>query len=196
VFVGGKGVLVGVSGGAVASEFALTHPERVLRLVLEDAYALDASLALPFLRDGEFRTRIVGPALLEARTGRPPSSTPARACLVFHDPNRVPAEVFVVRYPGGWVRNYWGRTLVRLGVLQDMLPPARRRAFVQRRIRLSMPTLIVWGESDRLVPASYAEEFRSSIRDSRVVILPECAHMPMFEKPEEFVSIITEFLQA
>jgi pimeloyl-ACP methyl ester carboxylesterase len=54
--------------------------------------------------------------------------------------------------------------------------------------------LIVWGETDGLVPASYAEDFRSGIKDSRVVILKECAHMPMFEKPDEFVSLVGDFL--
>jgi pimeloyl-ACP methyl ester carboxylesterase len=66
---------------------------------------------------------------------------------------------------------------------------------LKRRIhRIQSPTLIIWGESDRLVPPSYAEDFRSNIKDSRVVIMKETAHMPMFEKPEEFVSLISDFL--
>ena len=66
---------------------------------------------------------------------------------------------------------------------------------LKRRIhRIKAKTLIVWGESDRLVPPSYAEDFRSRIADSRVAILSECAHMPMIEKPDEFVSLITDFL--
>ncbi|MEX0785157.1 MAG: alpha/beta hydrolase [Dehalococcoidia bacterium] len=66
---------------------------------------------------------------------------------------------------------------------------------LKRRIhRIQAPTLILWGESDRLVPPSYAEDFRSRIRDSRVVILKECAHLPMIEKPDEFVSVVAEFL--
>lgn len=66
---------------------------------------------------------------------------------------------------------------------------------LRRRIhRITSPTLIVWGESDGLVPPSYAEDFRSSIENSRVVIMKECAHMPMFEKRDEFVSLVAEFL--
>ena len=66
---------------------------------------------------------------------------------------------------------------------------------LKRRIhRIKAPTLIVWGESDKLVPPSYAEDFRSKIADSKVAILSECAHVPMLEKPEEFVAVVTEFL--
>ncbi len=52
----------------------------------------------------------------------------------------------------------------------------------------------MWGESDRLVPPSYAEDFQSKIPGSQVVILSECGHIPMIEKPEEFASTVTEFL--
>ncbi len=66
---------------------------------------------------------------------------------------------------------------------------------LKRRIhRIQSPTLILWGESDRLVSPSYAEDFRTQIQDSQVVIMRECAHMPMLEKREEFVSLISEFL--
>ncbi len=66
---------------------------------------------------------------------------------------------------------------------------------LKRRIhRIKAPTLIVWGESDRLVPPSYAEDFQSKIAGSKVAILSECAHMPMIEKPDEFVSLVTNFL--
>jgi len=66
---------------------------------------------------------------------------------------------------------------------------------LRRRIhRIKAPTLLIWGQSDRLVPPSYAEDFRSRIADSRVVIMAESAHVPMLEKPEEFVSLVTDFL--
>ena len=66
---------------------------------------------------------------------------------------------------------------------------------LKRRIhRIKAPTLIVWGESDRLVPPSYAEDFQSKIAGSKIAILSECAHMPMIEKPDEFVSLVTDFL--
>jgi pimeloyl-ACP methyl ester carboxylesterase len=72
--------------------------------------------------------------------------------------------------------------------------PIPDRGLKRRMHRIKSPTLIVWGESDGLIPPVYAEEFNSAIPDSRVVIMKECAHMPMFEKPEEFASVVTDFL--
>ena len=67
---------------------------------------------------------------------------------------------------------------------------------LKRRIhRIKARTLIIWGEADGLVPPSYAEDFQSKIADAKVAILSECAHVPMIEKPEEFVSLVTEFLK-
>ena len=78
----------------------------------------------------------------------------------------------------------------------DLYEEKKEAEGLKRRIhRIQSPTLIVWGESDRLVPPSYAEDFRAGIKNSRVVILKEAAHMPMFEKRDEFVSLVTEFLQ-
>lgn len=66
---------------------------------------------------------------------------------------------------------------------------------LKRRIhRIKAPTLLLWGESDRLVPPSYAEDFQSNIENAKVAILPECGHVPMIEKPGEFVSLVAEFL--
>ncbi len=66
---------------------------------------------------------------------------------------------------------------------------------LKRRIhRIKAPTLIIWGESDLLVPPSYAEDFQSKIAGSKVAILSECAHMPMIEQPDEFVTLVTGFL--
>jgi pimeloyl-ACP methyl ester carboxylesterase len=44
------------------------------------------------------------------------------------------------------------------------------------------------------VSARYAEDFRAAIKGSRVEVLPECGHFPMFEKRVEFVELVTDFL--
>jgi pimeloyl-ACP methyl ester carboxylesterase len=73
--------------------------------------------------------------------------------------------------------------------------PIPDRGLSRRIHRILAPTLIIWGESDGLVPPVYAEDFRSNIKDSRVVIMKEAAHMPMIEKPDEWASLVSEFLQ-
>jgi pimeloyl-ACP methyl ester carboxylesterase len=50
--------------------------------------------------------------------------------------------------------------------------------------RISVPTLIVWGENDKLFPAAYAKRWGERIAGSRVEIVPDCGHVPAVEKPD------------
>jgi pimeloyl-ACP methyl ester carboxylesterase len=66
---------------------------------------------------------------------------------------------------------------------------------LKKRIhRIKAPTLIVWGEKDGLIPPAYGPEFQKCIAGSKLVTIPQTAHMPMFERPEEFVRVVSEFL--
>jgi pimeloyl-ACP methyl ester carboxylesterase len=55
------------------------------------------------------------------------------------------------------------------------------------------PTLLVWGEDDRLVPARIASEWHELIAESRIVHVP-CGHVPMLEAPRELADCILAFL--
>ena len=59
---------------------------------------------------------------------------------------------------------------------------------------LKIPTLIVWGAKDALVPPSVAQEAHELIEESELAIIPECGHFPMIEKSGEFNRIIDMFL--
>lgn len=59
--------------------------------------------------------------------------------------------------------------------------------------RIDVPTLIVWGASDRLCPPAYAEEFHRLIPGSRVAMIPACGHLPSIEKPDLFAETIIRF---
>ena len=58
---------------------------------------------------------------------------------------------------------------------------------------VSAPTLLVWGERDRLVPSRVADEWHRLLPRSRLVRLP-CGHVPMWEAPRELASSVLEFL--
>jgi pimeloyl-ACP methyl ester carboxylesterase len=66
------------------------------------------------------------------------------------------------------------------------LPPLLRR--------LRMPTLIVWGRHDAIVPVNCGELYHQNLRGSQLVIMEQCGHVPQIEKPQEFVNIVSEFL--
>ncbi len=59
--------------------------------------------------------------------------------------------------------------------------------------RIHIPTLILWGENDRMFPPAYGEAWHKAIAGSRLIVLPRCGHLPIQEKPDEFVSLVAEF---
>ena len=61
-------------------------------------------------------------------------------------------------------------------------------------ISIEVPTLIVVGEKDRLTPVKYSEFFRSVIPNSELVVINDAGHMVMLEKPEEFNSVLADFV--
>src|SRR5262249_42267904 len=59
--------------------------------------------------------------------------------------------------------------------------------------QIRMPTLLVWGERDRLVPASIAEDWERLLPDAQLVRLP-CGHVPTWETPRELSAVVRSFL--
>jgi pimeloyl-ACP methyl ester carboxylesterase len=62
--------------------------------------------------------------------------------------------------------------------------------------RIKVPTLIVWGANDKLIPAQYAAAFGELIPNSRLRVLEQCGHLPHVEKMADFVSAVTHFIEA
>ena len=50
--------------------------------------------------------------------------------------------------------------------------------------RISVPTLVLWGQNDKLFPSDYAARWGERIKGARVEIIPECGHVPIVEKAE------------
>ncbi|MGQ4809938.1 2-hydroxy-6-oxo-6-phenylhexa-2,4-dienoate hydrolase [Candidatus Entotheonellaceae bacterium PAL068K] len=57
-----------------------------------------------------------------------------------------------------------------------------------------LPTLIVWGREDAIVPLSAGEAYRAAIPGSRLVVLDRCGHHPEMEQTEAFVQCVQDFL--
>ena len=64
-----------------------------------------------------------------------------------------------------------------------------------RRVK-RLPTLIVWGKDDAVVPPSAGEVYHESIGGSRLEVLDRCGHRPEIERTDEFVSLTRDFLVA
>jgi pimeloyl-ACP methyl ester carboxylesterase len=59
---------------------------------------------------------------------------------------------------------------------------------------IGVPTLIVWGENDSIIPVKDAQEFERLIPDSRKVVMQDTGHISMAERPGTFNDLMMEFL--
>ncbi len=68
---------------------------------------------------------------------------------------------------------------------------------LERRLdRVSAPTLVVWGRQDRLIPLAHGERYAATIPGARLVVIDNCGHMPVLERPDALDEILIEFLCA
>ena len=82
----------------------------------------------------------------------------------------------------------------RRSLTQALLVGAPAHGLARRLHRVSVPTLVLWGRDDALVPAAYAEEFAGRINGSRLEVLEDCGHAMQGDQPEQMFKAITEFL--
>ena len=162
-------------GGMLAAELAALCSHRVRKLVLSNPVGLwrDDVPVLDFF--------VLPPDQLVPYIIHDPQSEAVREAFPLPDSQEALIEMMFQR-------------IQSFSAASKFMWPIPDRGLKRRIHRIQSPTLIIWGESDRLVSPVYAEDFRTNIRNSRVVVLKECAHLPMFEKRDEFVSLITEFL--
>jgi pimeloyl-ACP methyl ester carboxylesterase len=185
----GEAIFVGNSmGGYVGAEVAIQHPSRVARLVLVSAVGISTSdLAhKPIVTGG----RLVG--ALGARTAAMSRKLVVRKRL------RGPLYATFIRHP----------SRIASDLLYEITAGAGRKGFVDAlgalieydvRDRISdigVPTLIVWGREDALVPVSDASEYERLIPNARKVIFERTGHVAMIERPRTFNDCLIEFLDA
>jgi len=115
--------------------------------------------------------------------------------LLFHDPKSA-AATLMTSIPSEWsaIEAMYVERVKRLATASKFLWPIPDRGLKKRAYRISAPTLILWGDSDRLIPPPYAKEFLSHLRNSRLHTIKEAGHMLMYEQQEAFVKAVTDFL--
>jgi len=61
--------------------------------------------------------------------------------------------------------------------------------------RIDVPTLVLWGDGDKLIPPTYGAAFRDLIPGSRLEIFERCGHLPHIERADKFVSTVASFIE-
>ena len=62
--------------------------------------------------------------------------------------------------------------------------------------RIDVPTLLIWGDTDRLFPKEHAKAWQAAIPGAKLVTIPKCGHVPQIEQPDAFVAALEEFIGA
>jgi len=111
-----------------------------------------------------------------------------RATLAFHDPKR-----FAVAPSGPEAAAAMANNQQTLRVYAGdpfMHDPSLRVRLAQ----MSIPTLVAWGESDRIVDVVYGQRYASSIPGARFELVAEAAHFPQIERRDVVVQLIHNFI--
>jgi pimeloyl-ACP methyl ester carboxylesterase len=184
--------LVGNSmGGFIAAELAIAFPQRVERLVLVSAAGISthqprgSTHAVPALRRVERMVMAAGAwtASKSDTVARRSRLREATLSVVARHPGRLPAPLAAEQLRGA------GKPGFMQG-LEAVLDYEIR----ERLGEIACPTLIVWGDRDRLISVGDADVFAELIPNSRKVVFADTGHVAMLERPEEFNELLGAFL--
>jgi pimeloyl-ACP methyl ester carboxylesterase len=178
-------------GGFIGAELAIAFPRRVERLVLVSAAGLSTHneplpvRTMPALVRLE-RLLAGGSALLAAKSEtvmRRRRLREATLKAVVRHPGRLPAALAAEQLRGAGKRGFLPALQAVIGYdVRDRLP------------EIACPTLIVWGDRDRLITVRDAGVFEELIPRSRKVIFEDTGHMAMLERPDAFNALLESFV--
>jgi len=173
--------LCGISmGGYLCFEILRQAPERVLKLAL-----LDTSARPDRPEQTEQRRALVA----RARSGDFEALIAEVLTAILHPARRDDPALREIN--------------VRMGLSVGLEGMARQQAAVIARVdsrpglaAISVPTLVLVGDSDPLTPPEQAEEMAAAIAHSRLVVVPECGHASTLEQPDAVSRALLEWIQS
>ena len=174
-------------GGGVAARFAEEYPARVSRLILIDAGGMPVKQGdrIPLV----FRIAAT-PVLNQLILYFTPRS------LVVEGLNDAIVHKSIIT--DRMIDTYWDFARMvgtREATLERFQTPDDN--YVQQHIgAITMPTLILWGEEDHLIPVAAARKFHAAIPGSKLIIYPATGHIPMEEVADRSAADVRAFLTA
>jgi pimeloyl-ACP methyl ester carboxylesterase len=177
-----KAVLIGNSiGGRIAWRFAAAFPDRTRKLVLISP----DGFASPGFEYG--KAPHVSAILTLMKYFLPRALLRANLAAAYGDPGRL-SDATVDRY------------------YDLLLAPGNREAMIERMQqtvleeptpilrRIKAPTLLLWGQKDRLIPFANSADYLGALGDAHLVSFPDLGHVPHEEAPAESLPALTQFL--
>lgn len=161
-------------GGWVAATFAAHYPEMVDRLILIDVAGFKAMFEGEPPVNFDPSTVEEMQALINITINSDVAQTPGLAEKAL--------EAYVSSGEKA-VSEVWGKSLFMSPRLEEVLP------------KISAPTLVLWGEDDKLFPSILAEVFAAQIDDAVSELIPNAGHFPQLDNLEDTIAAIDDFLE-
>jgi pimeloyl-ACP methyl ester carboxylesterase len=183
-----QAILIGNSaGGTLATEIALTHPDRVQGLVLADPAIYSGGGAPAFIRPflNTPQLRRIGPLVARNLLGQ----SERLIELAWHDPSKLSPEARAGYERRARVQD-WDKALWTFTLASD------EADFTGRLETLRLPTLVITGDDDRIVPTEETIRLADELPNATLVVIPDCGHVPMEECPEAFMDAVTTYARS
>ncbi len=163
-------MVIGFSiGGWIASELAVRDTTRLSSIVLVDAVGI----------------QVEGHEIADVFSLAPDELS----ALSYHNPAafRIDPATLSPEQVAAIAATF--QTLAVYGREQGMADRKLRR----RLARVTIPALVVWGESDRVVDPDYGRAYAQALGNARFTLIPEAGHLPQIEQPVRLLNVILEF---
>jgi pimeloyl-ACP methyl ester carboxylesterase len=188
-----RATVVGHSlGGGVAMQFAYQFPERCERLALISSGGLGREVH-PLLRAASLPgSELVLPLIAAPKVLEAGAAVGAFLTRIGLRPSSDLGEIARGYASLGDSRS----RLAFLHTLRAVIDPFGQRISASDRLYLAaeVPTLIVWGERDPVIPAEHGRDGHAAMPGSRLEILPEAGHFPHLEKPRTVARVLDELV--
>jgi pimeloyl-ACP methyl ester carboxylesterase len=178
-------------GGGVAMQFTYQHPEYCQRLVLIGSGGLgpDVNWTLRVLAapGAEFVLPVIAPQPV-LRAGNKIRSWLASAGI--HSPRADETWQAYSSLADRETRQAFLRTLRSVVDYRGQAVSAMNRLYLNS----ALPTLLIWGDADKIIPVAHGHAAHEAIPGSRLEVLDGIGHYPHAEAPDAVVSILDDFL--
>ncbi len=168
-------------GGNIAGAFAAAHPEKVKTLGLFDSGGVTSPMKseLHLIMETGINPLIV----------KKTDDYDRLLAFNFYKPIPIPSFVKKVLAEKAAKASEFNQKIFKESLEADFLLLESKLGMIKA------PTLILWGDSDRVIHVSSVPVFEKKIKNARSVIIKECGHLPMLEKPQETADAYKDFLK-
>jgi pimeloyl-ACP methyl ester carboxylesterase len=185
-----QAILVGNSaGGTLATAFTLAHPERVLALIQVNAAIYQTRPDSPLLGWllGTPQIDHIGPLITRRLAGEQGDDFIRSA---WFDPSPVDTDPEIIAgYRKPLMAENWDRAL------WEHTKATRAPGLAERLGKIQVPTLVISGAQDRIVPAENSLRLAQDIPGAQLVVIENCGHLPQEECPAPFLEAINDFIE-